>query len=266
MLNAAVDSCGGPVMITDEMTGDLPVRTSFQDTQWSVVAIVRRMPESPEARKALAELCAVYWYPLYAFARQHGLCVEDAQDATQSFFARVVRDNLFAAAIPEKGRLRMFLMAAFRNHMSNERKRARAAMRGGAVEMLPLDFGEGESRYLREPADSETPERHFDRNWAETVLHEAAESLGRQERHEGRGEQFAALRAFITPAERAGRDYAAAARRLGTTMQAVRAAVSRLRGRFRERVSMIIAQTLDAPDSVQVEEEMAALLAALADR
>ena len=93
----------------------------FQETRWSVVSVLRGTPDSPEARLALAELCAVYWYPLYAFARRTRLDREDAQDATQSFFAKIVRDNLFAAAVPERGLLRTFLLAAFKNDETQKR-------------------------------------------------------------------------------------------------------------------------------------------------
>ena len=253
------------MLIADVMTGGLPANVDFQKTQWSVIEIVRRRPDSPEARRALAGLCAAYWYPLYAFARRCGLGEEDAQDATQSFFAKIVQDNLFAAAIPERGLLRTFLLASFQNHMANERKRELAAKRGSGAEMVPLDFSDGESRYLREPADPMTPETHFDRNWARTVMRAALASLGRQEARAGRKEQFESLRGFLSDVEDADGDYAAAAEKLGMTVQAARTAVSRLREKFRKCVRRQIAQTLDSPDSAQVEAEMAALLAALAE-
>jgi hypothetical protein len=49
-------------------TGD-PAR--FRTTRWSaiLVAAESRMPGS---QAALAELCRLYWYPLYAFARRRG--------------------------------------------------------------------------------------------------------------------------------------------------------------------------------------------------
>jgi hypothetical protein len=37
------------------------------------------------ARRALAELWRVYWFPLYTFARRKGLGPEDAEDAAQTF-------------------------------------------------------------------------------------------------------------------------------------------------------------------------------------
>ena len=192
--------------------------------------------------------------------------VEDAEDATQSFFAKIVQGKFFAAAIPEKGLLRTFLLASFRHHMTNERVRGSAAKRGSGLEPVPLDFGEGENCYLREPADPATPETHFDRNWARTVMRSALGSLVRQEGRAGREAQFAELRDFVIHAEDAALYYGAAAERLQMTVEAVRKGVSRLRGKFAKCVRAQIAQTLDSPDSQQVEEEMAAPLAALAGR
>ena len=44
---------------------------SFPTTRWSLVAHAVN-PAAPEARAALAELCAGYWYPIYAFIRRKG--------------------------------------------------------------------------------------------------------------------------------------------------------------------------------------------------
>jgi RNA polymerase sigma-70 factor (ECF subfamily) len=150
--------------------------------------------------------------------------------------------------------------------MANARTREQAAKRGGKVEMVPLDFGEGERRFLREPADPMTPETHFDRNWARTVMRSALESLGKLEGRAGREAQFAALRGFIIHAEDATADYATTAENLRMTPEATRKAVSRLREKLGKCVRAQIAQTLDSPGSAQVEKELAALLAALAGR
>jgi hypothetical protein len=57
----------------------------FDKTRWSMVleAVQSRVPGAP---KALAELCGLYWRPLYGFARRLGRSPEDAQDLVQGFF------------------------------------------------------------------------------------------------------------------------------------------------------------------------------------
>lgn len=248
------------------MEDEQEINARFQDTHWSVVNVVRWNPDSPEGARALAKLCKVYWYPLYSFARHTGLKWEDAQDATQSFFAKIVKENLFASALREKGLLRTFLLAAFKNHMASERRRANAGMRGGGVETVPLDFEEGESRYLKEPADRMSPERHFDRNWAWALARAALESLSRTEARARRGKQFAALRDLVLRLNDEGVDYAAAAAKVGMTVETVRRTVNRLRLKFRVCVKNHVAMTIPVPDKAQVDAEMAVLRASLAGR
>src|SRR5262249_46320057 len=123
----------------------------FASTHWSVV-LAAGQGQSPEAVEALATLCRVYWYPLYAFARRQLPRPDDAQDATQDFFAQLLEKEYLQAADPKRGKFRAFLLTAFKHFLSKERDRARAKKRGGGRRPLPLDFEVGETRYLREPA------------------------------------------------------------------------------------------------------------------
>src|SRR5690349_14485380 len=108
----------------------LPHPVQFATTHWSVVAAARD-GGSAEARQALAELCRVYWYPLYAFVRRKGHDAEEAQDLTQGFFARLLEKGFLAVVDSERGKFRSFLIAACQHFLSNERDRARARKRGG---------------------------------------------------------------------------------------------------------------------------------------
>src|SRR4029077_11799295 len=121
---------------------------------------------APEAQEALAVLCRVYWYPLYAYARRRLANVEDAQDATQAFFARLLEKDYLQAADPERGKFRSFLLTAFKRFLAKEHARARAQQRGGQLRLFSLDCQEGERSYRHEPADPITPETLFERRWA----------------------------------------------------------------------------------------------------
>ena len=86
----------------------------FQTTHWS--AVLRVSDERPgESRQALEELCRTYWYPLYAFVRRKGCNHEEAQDLTQTFFAKLLEKNRLSLADPERGRFRTFLLRSFEN-------------------------------------------------------------------------------------------------------------------------------------------------------
>jgi RNA polymerase sigma-70 factor (ECF subfamily) len=69
----------------------------FVTTHWSVVLTAARN-DTLRSQAALEKLCRAYWYPLYAYARRCGHSVEDAQDLTQEFFARVLERQWLARA------------------------------------------------------------------------------------------------------------------------------------------------------------------------
>ena len=53
-------------------------------------------PSNPQAAKALAELCQIYWPPLYGYLRGRGLDREAAQDLDAGLFrppARTARSS-----------------------------------------------------------------------------------------------------------------------------------------------------------------------------
>jgi hypothetical protein len=81
---------------------DPPRRPVFVTTHWSVVVTAGRS-DTPGAQAALEKLCRTYWFPLYVYARQRGLSVEDAQDLTQEFFARVLERHWLARGAPASG-------------------------------------------------------------------------------------------------------------------------------------------------------------------
>jgi len=117
----------------------------FATTQWSLVRAAGKRG-SAEAEEALAHLCALYWYPVFAFVRRRGHSVEEAEDLTQSFFARLIEKEDFAAADRERGRFRSFLLTACQHFLLNERDRGLAIKRGGRVTAVPMDAAMAEAR------------------------------------------------------------------------------------------------------------------------
>src|SRR5512147_2735928 len=110
----------------------------FARTHWSAVLRAGDQ-DSRAATDALEELCRVYWYPLYAFARRRGCIPADAEDLTQSFFARLLQRDFVARADPAKGRFRTFLLTLFKRFLANEWKRQHTAKRGGLQPVLSID-------------------------------------------------------------------------------------------------------------------------------
>ena len=241
-----------------EPTPTSPRRTArdFHTTRWSMVLHARG--DSAGAQASLAQLCGVYWYPLYAFVRRQGMSGHDAQDLTQEFFARLLAKGWLGDVERERGRFRSFLLAAMRHLLANEWDRSRAKKRGGGAAMLALDAMSAETRYRHEPADTQTAEKFFDRRWALTLLDQVLARLRGEMTAAGRLADFEALKFCLTGEKTA---YAEVARTLGMTEGAVKVAVHRLRERYRALLRAEIAETVATAE--EVDGEMRHLLAAL---
>ena len=228
---------------------------SFVATRWSLVA--RSAGDSPSSRAALAWLCEAYWEPLLRFARRRGYDHHDAQDAVQTFFARLIERGVAAEADPVKGRFRTFLLAVFSCQLAHERERTRALKRGGGRHEEQLD-----ARVDDGPAAPGT-DPDFDRDWARAVLARAISRLADEQPDDRRRTVFAALKRFLA-ADGDAAAYAAAGAPLGMGEGAVKVAVHRLRQRFRAALRTEVAETVADPErSGAVDEELDDLLQAL---
>ena len=238
---------------------DIVPRSAFFTTHWGLVLSAAEHPK-PDAEAALATLCERYWYPLYAFVRRAGHDPDEARDLTQAFFARVIEKQFLRAARPERGRFRTFLLACLKHFLANEWDRVRSLKRGCGSHPLSLD-DLGEERYQREPADFETPERLFERQWALTVLRRALEALERDVDGEPVARRlFTRVRPLLA-GDGMDEPYRRIAEDLRMSAGAVKTGVHRLRSRFRELLHDEIAHTL--ADRVDVESEIRFLLDAL---
>jgi RNA polymerase sigma-70 factor (ECF subfamily) len=231
----------------------------FATTHWSVVLAAGR-DDSPAATTALEQLCAAYWYPLYAYVRRRGYGAEDARDLTQGFFARLLRRNPFPHLQPRGARFRSFLLSALHNYLISEWEKDHAQKRGGHCARLPIDVAESETRYALEAADAVAPDEAFERRWAEAVLVQALRALREEQTAQGKLELFEALAGYLTGTKEA-LPYAELAPRLGSTESALRSTVHRLRRRYGELLRQQVAQTVSSP--AEVDEELRHLLAAL---
>jgi RNA polymerase sigma factor (sigma-70 family) len=231
----------------------------FHTTQWSLI-VAAAGQEGETSKAALADLCQAYWYPLYAFLRRRGNIADDARDLTQGFFAALLEKDYLADADPERGRFRSFLLTAVSRFAAKEHDRAAALKRGGGQRFLPIDFNDGEQRYLREPADNWTPQRIFERRWALTLLDRTLARLRHEHEASGKLAHFDALKTFLT-GQAGAPSLRQVAEQLEMTEGAVKVAVHRLRQKYRELLRAEIAQTVAAEE--EVDSELALLLAAL---
>ena len=234
----------------------------FNSTQWSLVLAAAER-STPESENALGALCAAYWPPLYAYIRRRGYEISEAQDLTQAFFARLLEKNYLGDANREKGKFRSFLLASLNHFLANEWDRKQAQKRGGGVTIIPLEMDSAEGYYRTDRADLLTPEKLFERRWALTVIDLALKRLEEEFTDTGRARLFNCVKSFLIGAD-GEITYRQIGAELGMSEGAVKAAVHRLRRRFRELMRAEIAQTIMRPDQPDaIDAELRSLLAAL---
>jgi RNA polymerase sigma factor (sigma-70 family) len=223
----------------------------FPSTHWSRV-LAAGNPSAPEARAALAALCAAYWYPLYAFVRRRGHEPEEAEDLVQGFFTALMENDGLATIDRTKGRFRSFLVAACTHFLANRRDYERTLKRGGGRSIVPLDRLQAEERYGREPAHEMTAERLFERRWATTLLDHVLARLEAELSVAGKTRLFEALRATLLGGSEK-QSYAEVAAALGCSEGAARGAAHRLRARYRALLREEIARTVDGSSTIEDE-------------
>lgn len=258
MVKAANRDCGHPdcwpgwvgraALHSVHMNDDGGERSRFATTQWSLV--LAAAGGATAGKDALARLCSLYWYPVFAFVRRQGHSADEAQDLTQGFFTRLLEKGELGHADQSRGRFRSFLLTACRHFISNEGDRMRAIKRGGGAAAIPIDVGEAEGRYERALVSVETPERLYERQWALTLMDGVLDSLRNEYVAAGNERLFDGLSGFLTGG--AG-THADAARELDMTLPAVKMAVHRLRRRYREALRERVADTVDSPEEVDDE-------------
>jgi RNA polymerase sigma factor (sigma-70 family) len=233
----------------------------FHTTRWTLVMASAR-DQSQTGRSALAALCQIYWYPLYAFARRRGHSPHDSQDLTQGFFLHLLEHRVLSGVDRLKGKFRSFLLACFQNYLSAETRRAHRLKRGGQCQFVSLDLESAENRYRYEPEYYLTAEKIFEARWALTLLDHAMTVL--REEYVGRGKElvFNTLKGYVGIGENTSKaSYEEAAKALGIGVGTVKTFIHRLRNKYLAVVREEVARTVSDP--AEIESEIRALCDAL---
>ena len=234
------------------------VRGDFLTTRWTQVS--RAKADSPEGRRALAELCDAYYEPVAEFLRCELRDADAARDLAHDFFASTLNGGAIVHAQQERGRFRSYLLGAVKHFLSHHREAARRLKRGGGAESFSLnDTDAGEARSIPDGGVL-SPDAAFDRQWAVTVLNRGLDALRSECSADGREAFFDRVKPLLTGDSVHG-EQAGLASACGMNLVAFRMAVHRMKKRLRECVKAEVAGTLDDPAMVQ--EEMLTLFAAL---
>ena len=237
------------------MSGRESQPTLFATTRWTLVCDAANGGDT-EAAEALEALFRTYWPPLYRYVRRMGKSTHDAEDGVQGFFAHLLQKNGLRLADRDRGRFRAFLLGALKNYLANEWQREHRQKRGGFATHLSIDWHDAETGLTLEPADTRSPDKLYDRDWAMALLDKVLDDLEREE------PDFARWKPFLGVSS-ARISYAEIANDFGMTEGAARVAVHRLRKRYRQRLREEIGRTL--ADDQLVEDEMRSLFAALSE-
>src|ERR1700730_3922660 len=218
--------------------------------------------QSQGGQSALAELCRLYWYPLYVFARLSGHSPDDAQDLIQGFFLHLLEHRVPTGVDRLKGKFRSFLLASLQNYLSDELDRARCLKRGGNEEFVHLDAEDAEERYRFESVEFLTAEKIFDARWAMTVLGEAMNQLRQEYATEEKASTFETLKVFLDPINSiAPPSDEEVAHQLQVSMGGVKTLIHRLRKQYTALLREEVGRTVCDP--AEIDEEIHALCEAL---
>ena len=225
---------------------------TFATTHWSVVDACA---DDESADSALAKLCQDYWPPLYTFARRRGNSSADAQDLVQGFFAYLLQSKAYAQTDRRKGKFRSFLLASFKNYMTDAWDKTQAMKRGGDHEFVLLDdeVEAAEALYMRAPPTMKSDdEQQYEQAWAAALVARALERTEEEFHHGPKARVFHALKPFLTggvglPSQ------GEVATRLGVSIDTLRSHLSRLRARYRELLREEVTRTIGVAEDVDEE-------------
>jgi len=222
---------------------------AFPVTRWSIVA--RLEIGDRIGRGALEELCRIYRAPIYSFARHSGQSPADAEDLVQGFLFKASTSGLFHKADEERGKLRTFLLTAFRRFMRDEYDKSHAQKRG-AGNTVSVDMTELEGWYTKEEASLSSPECAFDRRWALSILENTISTLAGRWEEKGKREEFDVLRPFLTDSGQ-NDTYAEIGKQFGSSADSVKVKIHRLRASFSSLLRDEVALTIQTDEDVDDE-------------
>ena len=265
LLNKAI-SLKSPVLSSARANEETVRRGTFVTTRWSLILSgAGSESKEQETSTALAELCRIYWRPIFAFICRRGYSTQDAEDLTQDFFVIILEGDWLQNADPSRGRFRSLLLKSLKNFLNDAVDKINARKRGGDVSFISWDawISEVPSQLSMstQRLDSLPAERLFDVRWAVTVVERALRRLREECERQGRRQAFDVLSVYLT-VERDDVSCASLATTLGIAQSTVKKLLYRMRQRYRWLLRDEVAQTVENP--ADIEDELRYLCGALA--
>jgi DNA-directed RNA polymerase specialized sigma24 family protein len=225
----------------------------------------RLSPDAPtQVDPGLAQLCQIYWRPIFTFIYRRGYSAADAQDLTQDFFLMIMEGSFLQSADPKRGRFRSLLLRSLKNFLIDAAVKRGRHKRGGQMQFVSWDkwMADAPPQLSLSPAamDASPPEALFDVGWAAAIAEEALRRLRLECESKGRRRVYAALHPHLA-SERSEICYEKLSRKLGVPELSVKSLLHHFRTRYRALLREEVAKTVES--EANVDDEIRYLCATL---
>lgn len=204
----------------------------------------------------LAQLCHIYWRPIFTYVYRRGYSEADAQDITQDFFLMIMEGNLLQSADPRRGRFRSLLLRSLKNFLIDVAAKSQRHKRGGEMQFVSWDkWMAAAPAQLSLPTakmESVPPETLFDAGWAAAVAGEALRRLRLECESKGRRRVYEVLHVYLT-VERSDICYEKVSRALRIPEPSVKRLLHHFRTRYRTLLREEVAKTVESEANVDDE-------------
>jgi DNA-directed RNA polymerase specialized sigma24 family protein len=214
---------------------NMPGQGGFPATRYSVIERIR--DADPDARRlAFGDLVEGYWKPVYKHLRvTWRLDPEEARDLTQGFFTDAFQKGWLEKFEADKARFRTFVRVCADRFVMNAKQAASRQKRGGAVQLVPLDFDAADREILaREGAAAAEPDEYFHREFVRALFERSLGAVRAEFEASGRGLHYTLFERYdLAPVQ--GISYAQLAKEFNLTTAQVTNYLAQIRRAFRER-------------------------------
>jgi RNA polymerase sigma-70 factor (ECF subfamily) len=212
----------------------------------------------------LAQICQIYWRPIFTYIYRRGYAAPDAQDLTQDFFLMVMEGNLLKLADPDRGSFRSLLLKSLTNFLIDAAAKQRRHKRGGRLQFVSWETWMAEApaqlALSKTTMDSVPPEVLFDAGWAAAVADEGLRRLRLECESKGRRRVYEALHPYLT-VDKSETCYEALSRVLGVPEPSVKSLLHHFRTRYRALLREEVRKTVES--DANVDDELRYLCATL---
>jgi RNA polymerase sigma-70 factor (ECF subfamily) len=230
--------------------------THFATTRWSVIRNGGAAGARSGHHEGLAQLCQIYWRPIFTFIYRRGYSAQDAQDLTQDFFLVILEGTILQSADPRRGRFRSLLIRSLRNFLIDAQVKRRTQKRGGGVQFVswekwmadaPCQISISAQALATSPAEA-----LFDLSWAAAIAEEALRRLRMECESKGRRRVYEVLHRYLDT-EREDISYHNLSVALGLPEPSVKSLLHQFRARYRALLREEVAKTVETDADVDDE-------------